>query len=70
MKNQTFKTNINCGSCVARVTNTLNATVGENKWHVDIANPDKVLTINETSLSSEVIIEAIKKTGFKVENMN
>lgn len=69
MKNQTFKTNINCGGCVARVTNTLNATVGENKWHVDIANPDKVLIINDTSLSSETIVVAIKKTGFKIENM-
>ncbi|MFN3852129.1 MAG: heavy-metal-associated domain-containing protein [Spirosomataceae bacterium] len=70
MKKQAFKTNINCGGCVAKVTNTLNTTVGENKWHIDISNPDKILTINDASISSDTIIEAIKKTGFKIENMN
>lgn len=69
MKNQTFKTNINCSGCVARVTNSLNSTVGEDKWVVDTANPDKILTINNSNVSPEAIIEVIRKVGFKIESL-
>ncbi|AFK04312.1 hypothetical protein Emtol_3179 [Emticicia oligotrophica DSM 17448] len=70
MKNQSFKTNINCSGCVARVTNSLNSTVGENKWKVDTENPNKILSVDNPDVSTEDIIEAIKKVGFKIEPLN
>lgn len=65
MENQIFNTNINCSSCVAKVTNTLNEVVGEGNWEVDINQATKPLTIKNHSVSSSEIIESIEKIGFK-----
>jgi copper chaperone len=62
-----FKTNINCGGCVAKVTPFLNDKQGVEKWNVDTENPDKVLTIETCDLTSEDIIDTIQKTGFRIE---
>jgi copper chaperone CopZ len=64
-----FKTNINCNGCVAAVTPTLNALVGEDSWQVDTTDPNKILTITNSKISSTEIKEAIKDAGFIVENM-
>lgn len=67
MENQMqFKTSINCGGCVAKVTPLLNATEGIESWNVDTVNPDKVLTVT-TTLPQETVIETLKKAGFKIE---
>ncbi|MES2655200.1 MAG: heavy-metal-associated domain-containing protein [Bacteroidota bacterium] len=65
MENQIFNTNINCSSCVAKVTNTLNEVVGEGNWEVDTNQATKPLTIKNNSVSSNEIIESIEKIGFK-----
>jgi copper chaperone len=62
-----FKTNINCGGCVARVTPRLNETKGILSWKVDTDNPDKILTVETETLGSENIIEVVKKVGFNIE---
>jgi copper chaperone len=40
-----FKTNINCGGCLATVTPLLNNLKGVKNWKVDTTNPDKILSI-------------------------
>lgn len=67
MKTLEFKTNINCGGCVARVTPKLNATEGIASWKVNTDNPDKILTVETETLGDENIIEAVKKAGFAIE---
>ncbi|HVV04234.1 MAG TPA: heavy-metal-associated domain-containing protein [Puia sp.] len=62
-----FKTNIDCGGCVARVTPRLNETKGILSWKVDTDNPDKILTVETEALGSENIIEVVKKVGFNIE---
>jgi len=62
-----FKTNINCGGCVARVTPRLNETKGILSWKVDTGNPDKILTVETETLGSENIVEVVKKVGFNIE---
>ena len=62
-----FKTNIDCGGCVARVTPRLNETKGIQSWKVDTDNPDKILTVETEALGSENIIEVVKKVGFNIE---
>ncbi|MCA0229420.1 MAG: heavy-metal-associated domain-containing protein [Bacteroidetes bacterium] len=64
METLQFKTNINCGGCIAKVTPFLNQVEEIEDWRVDTANPDKILTINGEELSSEVILETIEKAGF------
>ena len=69
MKTIEVKTNIMCGSCIAKVTPTLNEVVGENNWKVDTASPKKVLTVNTESLSETDVIEAVEKAGYKAESL-
>lgn len=65
-----FKTNINCGGCVASVGPHLNANNEISHWEVDTQNPNKVLTVETDNLSAETVREVVKKAGFKAENLN
>ncbi len=66
MENLKFKTTIKCEGCLAKVTPHLNETAGEGKWHVDLTNPAKILTI-DTESDSAKIKGAVEKAGFKAE---
>jgi copper chaperone len=70
MKTIELKTNIMCGSCVAKVTPILNVVIGENRWKVDTANPRKVLTVNTESLDEAAVIQAVEKAGYKAEKLS
>jgi copper chaperone CopZ len=70
MKTIELKTNIMCGSCIAKVTPTLNETIGENNWKVDISSPKKVLTVSTENLSETDVIQAVEKTGYKAEKLS
>jgi copper chaperone len=67
MKTYQFKTTINCGGCVAKVTPHLNAEADIKSWEVDINNPDKVLTVETESLELNEIKAMVEKLGFKAE---
>jgi len=62
-----FKTNINCGGCIAKVTPFLDETAGAGKWSVDTANPDKVLTVENETLSADDIQNGLDKLGYHAE---
>lgn len=66
-KNIQFKTNINCGSCVATVKPHLDNAEGICHWNVDTANKDKILSVHFESITSEQVIEIVKKAGFIAE---
>ena len=66
-KNLQFKTNINCGGCVASVKPHLDNADGICHWEVDTTNKDKVLTVKSTGITEEQVIETIQKAGFKIE---
>lgn len=67
MKTIELKTNIMCGSCVAKVTPVLNETFGEENWKVDITNPKKILTVSAADANKDEVIKAVTKAGFKAE---
>lgn len=69
METLKFKTNVNCGGCVATVTPHLNQIKGIGKWNVDTANPQKILTVEASGLEPEVIIEKLKEAGYKAEKL-
>lgn len=62
-----FKTNINCGNCVAKVSKSLNEAIGEDNWKVDTDNPAKILTVLSENATAETVVAAVKKVGFKAE---
>lgn len=65
-----YKTNINCGGCVASVTPHLNANKEISTWEVDTANPQKVLTVETNTLSEEAVREIVIKAGYKAEKLS
>ncbi len=69
MSDQTFqfKTNINCGGCVSKVTPFLDKAEGIDHWEVDTTNKDKVLTVTSKGITEEEIIETIENVGFDIE---
>ncbi len=69
MKTIELKTNIMCSSCIAKVTPTLNALVGEGNWKVDTVNPQKILTVNSPLVDETKVIEAVQKAGYKASEV-
>ncbi|WP_340156074.1 heavy-metal-associated domain-containing protein [uncultured Winogradskyella sp.] len=70
MKTLKFKTNINCGGCVSKVTPFLNKQEGVESWEVDTANADKILTIESNGATEEDVKATLQKIGFKAELVN
>lgn len=68
MKTLKFKTNIQCGGCIAAVTPSLNNLKNADKWNVDTNNPDKILTIQSGGdLQPDQVINVLKEKGYKAE---
>lgn len=66
-QNLQFKTNINCGGCVEKVTPFLDNEDGVCHWDVDTTNKDKVLTVHSKGITAQQVIETVQKAGFKIE---
>lgn len=64
-----FKTNINCGGCIAAVTPFLNANNEIKKWSVDTTDKNKILTVETDHLSSEMVEQIVKSAGYKTEKL-
>ena len=68
METLSFKTNINCNNCIAKVKPFLNQLENIENWQVDINNADKILSVSgEEELNAEEVIEAVQKAGFSIE---
>jgi len=67
MEKTTFKTNIKCSACVAKVTPYLNEVAGENHWQVDLVDPARTLTVDNAD--DQKIVEALQKAGYKAERV-
>lgn len=62
-----FKTNINCGGCVNKVSPFLNGEKEISHWEVDTANKDKILSVHSKGITELEIIQVVQKAGFKIE---
>lgn len=62
-----FNTNINCGSCVARVAGILDHEEGICHWHADTASAGKTLTVHSAGITREQVIKAVEKAGFTIQ---
>ena len=67
MKTLKFKTNINCGNCIATAKPFLDALPAPTTWEVDTANPEKILTVQGEAVTPTEVIEKVKQAGFKIE---
>jgi len=64
-----YKTNINCENCIRSVTNFLNDVQSIDNWHVDIENPQKVLTVEGADIDAEEVENAVEEAGFDLTRM-
>jgi copper chaperone len=62
-----LKTNVKCSACVATITPEMDK-VAEGAWKVDLAHPDRILTV-QGDVKEEVIIQALAKSGYKGEKI-
>jgi copper chaperone len=62
-----FKTSINCGGCIAKVTPVLNQIKGIEKWEVDTNNPQKILSVETGDDNLEEIVASLKNIGYRAE---
>lgn len=69
-QNLQFKTNINCGGCIASVKPHLENAEGICHWEVDTANKDKVLTVKLDGITQQEVIDTVKKAGFNIEPLS
>lgn len=61
-----YKTNLNCGSCVAAVKPYLDNDPAIRRWAVDTADPNKVLTVEGDDVSGEAVERDVASAGFRV----
>lgn len=70
METKKFKTNINCGNCLARVSPFLDEEKTIVFWEVNTQIAEKILTVQTEEMDSEKVINAVKKAGFQIEEIN
>jgi copper chaperone len=63
-----FKTNINCGGCIAKVTPFMKDAAIIKNWKVETASPEKTLIV-ETDANAEEVKEIVERAGFKAEQI-
>ena len=66
MKKLLFKTNIQCGNCLSKVSTKLNEQSEIHTWQVDLQDPNRTLTVETETLEPEDIRKAVLKAGFIV----
>lgn len=64
-----FKTNINCGGCIAKVAPFMNEKKDiVHSWKVDTSTPERILTV-ETEKTAEDVKSIVSAAGFKAEEI-
>lgn len=61
-----FETDLNCGSCVAAVTPSLDREETIEHWSVDTADPRKTLTVEGDAVSAATVERLVAEAGFHV----
>lgn len=69
MKTHRFKTTIQCGGCIEKVTPFLNELVPREAWNVDTSGPDRVLTVRSDTVRAEDIEEKVRQAGYGIERL-
>ena len=69
MSSLKFKTNIKCSGCKSAVAPFLDKDTNITKWHVDLAEPNRVLTVEGDNIKSDEIIKLITAAGYTIEQL-
>lgn len=67
MKKASFKTNINCGGCIATVTPFLEKAETIADWSVDTNSKYKILTVTGEGLDKAEVVNLVEEAGFEIK---
>lgn len=67
MKTYRFTSNINCGSCIAKVSPFLEGETRIQHWEVDTSKPDKTLTVKVEGMSEVEVVALVASAGYVAE---
>ena len=70
MEQLKFKTSLKCDGCIAAIKPGIEQIQGIESWNVDLASPDKVLSISSSRPVSDEVISAVKKTGYLISPLS
>lgn len=62
-----FRTNIMCNGCIAKVKPILDDAVGIASWKVDLDSPDRVLSVVSDGMTQDEIMALVRNAGFTIE---
>lgn len=65
-----FKTNINCGGCIEKVSPLLNNSPGICHWDVNTNSKEKILSVHSIGISPQEVMDKVKDAGFNIEVIN
>jgi len=63
----TYKTNINCGGCIEKVTPYLEGESRIKHWRVNTDDPSKILTVEVEAMDSGEVMSLVQEAGFQIE---
>ncbi|OEK01560.1 hypothetical protein BFP97_08510 [Roseivirga sp. 4D4] len=67
MKKAIYKTNINCGGCIATVTPFMEQAKSVEDWSVDTDSKNKLLTVSGANLDKKEVENLVKSAGFEIK---
>jgi copper chaperone len=70
METLKLKSNIKCAACVEKVTSQLDTVAGSDNWEVNLADPQRILTIKSDGVTAAQVNEALQKVGYSAEVIN
>ena len=62
----TFRTDIMCNGCIAKVKPILDSATGIDSWKVDLKNPDRLLTVVSDGITRDEVMALIQNAGFTI----
>jgi hypothetical protein len=66
MPHLTFQTNLRCGACVDKIRPVLDAESRIERWSADVANPEKLLTVEGAEITREFVDGLLRSKGYQV----
>jgi copper chaperone len=67
MNTYTFKTNLQCSNCRAKVAPLLDKSDQIKDWELDLKDPERRLRVSLSGDAPHDIIQLVKKVGFKAQ---
>ncbi len=68
-QNWTFRTNIMCNGCIAKITPILDNAQGIASWQVDLKSPDRLLTVTPDGITEADLLAIVRAAGFTIERV-